>query len=114
MEGLPLTSQRLIYYHLIANDLTPESIIISKELRDSARKARSRQRIGYEDGKEKEVSDAKKRKADALASDIKELKSEKVVLQKVQETLKNDSENLLIKVTGNAKRHTVMQLRRKA
>ena len=55
LEGLPLTSQRLIYDHLVAIDLTPESIAISKELRDSMRKAGSRQRIEYEDRKERSV-----------------------------------------------------------
>ena len=55
LEGLPLTSQRLIYDHLVSIDLTPESIAISKELRDSVRKAGSRQRIEYEDRKERSV-----------------------------------------------------------
>ena len=49
-----------------------------------------------------------------LASDIKELKSKKVLLQKLQETLKTDSANLLIKATGDAKKHALMQLRRTA
>ena len=35
-------------------------------------------------------------------------------MQKVQETLKNDSENLFIKAAGDAKKLTLMQLRRKA
>ena len=55
LKGLSLTSQRLIYDYLVPNNLTPESITISKELRDSMRKAGSRQRIEYEDRKERSV-----------------------------------------------------------
>ena len=39
------------------------------------------------------MSGTKKLKANALASDKKELEFKNVMLQKVQETLKNDSEN---------------------
>ena len=34
LEGMPL-SQKMIYYHLVSNDLFPQSITITKELRDS-------------------------------------------------------------------------------
>ena len=57
LKGLSLTSQRLIYDYLVPNNLTPESITISKELRDHVklvkelrnyvRKACSRQRTDY-------------------------------------------------------------------
>ena len=47
--------------------------------------------------KEKEASDARTRKADALKKDINELKSKKVMLEKSQETLKSDSESLMLK-----------------
>ena len=57
LNGLSLTSQRLIYDYLVPNNLTPESITISKELRDYVklvkelrnyvRKACSRQRTDY-------------------------------------------------------------------
>ena len=65
LEGMPL-SQKMIYYHLVSNDLSPQSITITKELRDSVGKARSRQRIDLAERKEKEASDARTRKAEAL------------------------------------------------
>ena len=79
---MSLISQRMIYDHLVSNDLSPQSISIAKELRDSVRKARSRQRIEVAERKEKKASDARTRKAEALAKDINELKSKKVMLEK--------------------------------
>ena len=38
LEGMSL-SQKMIYYHLVSNNLSPQSITITKELRDSACKA---------------------------------------------------------------------------
>ena len=66
LEGMLLISQRMIYDHLVSNDLSPQSITITKELRDPVRKARSRQRIDLAERKEKEASDARTRKAEAL------------------------------------------------
>ena len=57
------------------------------------------------------MSDAKKGKVNVLLSDIKEFKSKKVILPKVQEILKNDSENPLIKAVGDTKKHSLMELR---
>ena len=34
LEGTSLMSQRMIYDHLVSNDLFPQSISITKELRD--------------------------------------------------------------------------------
>ena len=55
----------MIYDHIVSNDLSLQSIAITKELRDSVRKARSRQRIDLAQRKVKEVSDARTRKAEA-------------------------------------------------
>ena len=43
LKGLPL-NQRMIYYHLVSNNLSTQSITITKELRDSVQEACSRQR----------------------------------------------------------------------
>ena len=59
LEGMSLISQRMIYEHLVSNDLSPQSIIITKELRDSVRKGRNRQRIDLAEREEKEASDAR-------------------------------------------------------
>ena len=75
LEGMSLISQRMIYDHLVSNDLSPQSITITKELRDPVRKAHSRQRIDLAERKEKEASDARTRKAEALTKHINELKS---------------------------------------
>ena len=96
LEGMSLISQRMIYDHLVSNDLSPQSITITKELRDPVRKARSRQRIDLAERKEKEASDARTRKAVTLTKDINELKSKKVMLEKLQETLKSDSQSLML------------------
>ena len=42
LKGMLLISQRMIYDHLVSNDLSPQSIAITKELRDSVCKACSR------------------------------------------------------------------------
>ena len=70
LEGMLLISQKMIYDHLVSSDLSPQSITITKILRDSARKACSRQRIDLAKRKEKEASDARMRKAEALMKDI--------------------------------------------
>ena len=84
----------MIYDHLVSNELSPQSITLTKELRDSVRKSCSRQRI---DLAERKASDARARKAEALTKDINESKSKKAILEKIQETLKSDSESLMLK-----------------
>ena len=84
LEGMSLISQRMIYDHLMSNDLSPHSITITKELRDSVGKARSRQKIDLAERKEKEACDARVRKVEALKKDINELKSKKAMLKKLQ------------------------------
>ena len=93
-EGMLLISQRMIYDHLVSNELSPQSITLTKELRDSVRKSCSRQRI---DLAERKASDARARKAEALTKDINESKSKKAIPEKIQETLKSDSESLMLK-----------------
>ena len=93
-EGMLLISQRMIYDHLVSNELFPQSITLTKELRDSVRKSCSRQRI---DLAERKASDTRARKAEALTKDINESKSKKAILEKIQETLKSDSESLMLK-----------------
>ena len=63
---MSLISQRMIYDHIFSNNLSLQSIAITKELRDSVRKARSRQRIDLTQRKVKEASDARTRKAEAF------------------------------------------------
>ena len=93
-EGMLLIIQRMIYDHLVSNELSPQSITLTKELRDSVRKSCSRQRIDFA---ERKASDARARKAEALTKDINESKSKKAILEKIQETLKSDSESLMLK-----------------
>ena len=45
LEGMLLINHRMIYDHLVPNDLSPQSITKTTELIDSVRKACSRQRI---------------------------------------------------------------------
>ena len=70
LEGMSLISQRMIYDHLVSTDLSPQSITITKELRDSVGKAHSRQRVDLAERKEKEASDAGTRKTETLTKDI--------------------------------------------
>ena len=53
LEGILLISQRMISDDLVLNDLSPQSITITKKLRDSVCKACSRQRIDLAERKEK-------------------------------------------------------------
>ena len=86
LVAMLLISQRMIFDHyFVSNDLSPQSITITKELRESIRKARSRQRIDLAERKEKQASDARTRKAETLTKDINELKSKKFMLEKLQE-----------------------------
>ena len=45
IEGMSLISQRVIYDHLMSIDLSPQSITITKGLRDSVGNGLSRQKI---------------------------------------------------------------------
>ena len=65
LDGMLLISMRIICDHLVSNDLSLQSITITKVLRDSVCKACSRQRIDLAERKEKEASDARTRKAEA-------------------------------------------------
>ena len=94
--NLGVVSQRMIYDHLVSNDLSPQSITISKEFRDSIWKACSWQRIDLAERKEKEAFDGRTRKSEALTKNISELKSKKVILENLQEALKSDSESLML------------------
>ena len=86
LVAMLLISQRMIFDHyFVSNGLSPQSITITKELRESVRKARSRQRIDLAERKEKQASDARTRKAETLTKDINELKSKKFMLEKLQE-----------------------------
>ena len=101
-EGMSLISQKMIYDHLVSNDLSAQSITITKELRDSVGKARSRQRIDRTERKEKEASYSRTRKAETLTRDTNELKSKKIMLEKLQETLKSDSQSLMPSAAENS------------
>ena len=75
-------------------------------MRDSVGKPCSRQRIDLAERKEKEASDARMRKAETLTKDINELKWKKVILEKLQETLRSDSKSLMLKAAeGSTKAH---------
>ena len=113
LEGMLLISQRMIYDHLVSNDLSPQSITITKELRDSVCKACSRQRLDLTETKQKEASDGRTRKAEALTKDINELKSKKAMIEKLQETLKSDSESLMLKATEDSTKPMLTLLKQK-
>ena len=87
LEGMSL-SQRMIYYQLVSNNLPLQSITITKELKDSVRKTCSRQSIDLAEKKEKEASDARTKKVEALTKDTNALKSKKVMQEMLQENLK--------------------------
>ena len=67
----------MIYEHLVSNDLSTQSIIKTRESRDSVNKARGGPRIDLAEKKNEDASDARTRKADALTKDINELKLER-------------------------------------
>ena len=92
----------MIYDHLVSNDLSRQSILTTKELRDSVGKACSRQGIDLAERKEKEASDARIRKTESLIKDINELKSKKVMLEKLEETLRSDSQSLMLKAAEDS------------
>ena len=67
LVGMSLIRRRMIFDHyLVSNDLSPQPMTITKELRDSVRKDRIRQRIDLAERKKKEASDTRTRKAEAL------------------------------------------------
>ena len=104
MESTSIKAQRLIYDHCNANNIKPESLQISAELRSSCKKARSKKRLDDDAKKAAEEKNNKKRKADILMNDIAEVKSKKVVLEKVVVTLKDDSDKLFLKAAEDEKK----------
>ena len=98
------TSQRMIYGHLMSNNILPQLMLISKELRKSVRSARTQQRLDNEANEKEEVEISKKRKAESLMKDIYEIKSKKIILEKVVIDLKTDYEKLILKAAGDAKK----------
>ena len=71
-------------------------------MRDSVGKPCSRQRIDLAERKEKEASDARMRKAESLIKQINELKSKKVMLEKLEETWRSDSQSLMLKAAEDS------------
>ena len=51
----------MIYDHLVSNNILPQSMLISKELRKSVRSARTQQRLDNEANEKEEVEISKKR-----------------------------------------------------
>ena len=98
-----LTSQRLVYDHMKAHNSSAESVVITKQLRDSVKRAQKQQRIDLAERKKQESDNARKHKQDAIVTDIKELEAKKIALEKVEKKLKTDSELLLIKAAEDAK-----------
>ena len=98
-----LTSQRLVYDHMKAHYSSAESVVITKQLRDSVKRAQKQHRIDLAERKKQESDNARKHKQDAIVTDIKELEAKKIALEKVEKKLKTDSELLLIKAAEDAK-----------
>ena len=92
----------MIYDDLFSNGLSPQSVSIAKELRDFVPKARSSQRIDLTERKEKDASHERARKTETLTKDVNELKSKKVILEKLQVTLKSDSQSLMLKAAEDS------------
>ena len=103
LQALSLQSQRMIRGHLGSNCPTPASLDIAKGLRESVRKAQSRQKLDQAAAKEKETCNNRKIKAEALAKDLDELKSKKIMLVKVVEILKTDSQWFMLKAVADPK-----------
>ena len=70
-----LTSQRLVYDHMKAHNSSAESVVITKQLRDSVKRVRNQQRIDLAERKKQKSDNARKRKRDAIVTDIKELEA---------------------------------------
>ena len=83
-----LTSQRLVYDHMKAHNSSAESVVITKQLRDSVKKAQKHHRIDLAERKKQESDNARKHKQDAIVTNTKELEAEKIALEKVEKNLK--------------------------
>ena len=70
-----LTSQRLVYDHMKAHNSSAESVVIMKQLRDSVKMAKNQQRIDLAERKKQESDNARKRKRNAIVTDIKVLEA---------------------------------------
>ena len=75
-----LTSQRLVYDHMKAHNSNAESVVITKQLRDSVKMAQNQQRIDLAERKKQESDNARKCKRNAIVTDIKELEAQKIAL----------------------------------
>ena len=81
-----LTSQRLVYDDMKAHNSSAESVVITKQLRDSVKRARNQQLIDLAERKKQESDNAQKCKQDAIVTYIKELEAKKITLEKVEKT----------------------------
>ena len=108
-----LTSQILLYDHIKAHNSSADSVVITKQLRDTVKRAQNQQRIDLTERKKHESDNAWNRKRDAIVTDIKELEAKKIALEKVEKKLKTNSELLLIKAAEDAKNAHTYAIERK-
>ena len=71
-----------------AHNSSAESVVITKQLRDSVKKARRQQRIDVAERNKQESDNARKRKRDGTVTGIQELEAKKIALEKVEKKLK--------------------------
>ena len=83
-----LTTQKLIDDHTKAHNSSAESVVITKQLRDSVKRAGNQQIIDLVERKKQEFDNARERKRDAIVNDVKELEAKKIALKKVEKNLK--------------------------
>ena len=80
-----LTSQRLVYNHMKAHNLSVEPVVITKKLRHILLKGhKTNKELIWQKEKKQESDHTWKRKWDAIIINIKELKPKKIALEKVE------------------------------
>ena len=91
LRSKSLTSQRLIHDHMKATIQVQNQWLLLNSLGILLKGHETNKELIWQ--KEKKQSyNARKRKRDAIVTDIKELKAKKIALEKVEKKLKTDSE----------------------
>ena len=106
MEEESLIAQRVIYDALSSANADAATFPISKQMRESCKKARQRQKLAAEQKKSDEVSSAKTLKRKLKGEEVKEMKKKKLDLQQTIETLRKSlNEEAIASAAEDGKAH---------
>ena len=97
MTEASIVAQRMIYDHMISNDLQPQTLSITKGLLLSVGAARSRYDENLNEKRKDKILNEQERKHGSIQKDIFSVTNVQKDLEKICATLTNDFESLMEK-----------------